>query len=145
MRGMVRSLLLPVLAWMCVVFTPLALASVAPEDAQSVKAVVRAQLDAFAADDARLAFSFAAPNIQSLFETPENFMVMVRKGYPVVYRPASVTFMAPRNNEADVVQPVQMRDSKGVSWLVLYSLRRQPDASWRISSCVVLESKALTV
>jgi Domain of unknown function (DUF4864) len=115
----------------------LAQATVSAGDARAVQAVVRAQLDAFAADDAKAAFSFAAPNVREMFGTPERFMEMVRSGYGVVYRPASVAFMPPESSSEGVVQRVQMTDSRGASWLATYLLQRQKDKSWRISACVI--------
>ena len=140
-----RSLLLVGASLVALATAPSAAAAVAPEDAQSIQKVVQAQLAAFAADDAKPAFSFAAPNIRTLFDTPESFLAMVRKGYPVVYRPASVLFLTPKALDAEVVQPVHMRDSQGGAWLVMYTLRRQADASWRISSCVLVENKTQAV
>ena len=43
---------------------------VSPVDTKAVRAVVEAQLDAFAADDAKKAFSYAAPSIRGMFRTP---------------------------------------------------------------------------
>ena len=62
-------------------------------DARQVRAIVEAQLDAFARDDAVRAFSYAAPSIRSMFGDAERFMEMVRRSYPLVYRPASVAFL----------------------------------------------------
>jgi hypothetical protein len=44
-------------------------------NAVAAKAAVQGQLLAFANDDAELAFSFAAPIIQSVFKTPQNFIL----------------------------------------------------------------------
>lgn len=110
-------------------------------DAKKVRAVVQAQLDAFAADDAKRAFSFAAPNIREMFGSPENFIAMVRTGYPVVYRPASVAFMVPEVEQGDVTQAVRMTDAQGGAWLAVYRLQRQRDKSWRISGCQVVASE----
>jgi hypothetical protein len=112
-------------------------AEVSAADARGVKSVVQAQLSAFAADDARKAFSFAAPNIRQLFSTPDKFMAMVRAQYPMVHRPASVAFLKPEADGESVIQRVQMTDSAGSPWLVTYLLQRQKDKSWRISACVV--------
>lgn len=106
-------------------------------DAKAVRAVVEAQLDAFAADDAKKAFSYAAPSIREMFGTPERFVAMVRAGYPVVYRPASVTFLQPLWVQGQLVQGVRLTDSDGGQWLATYRLERQPDKSWRISGCDV--------
>ena len=113
-------------------------AGVSPADARQVHAVVAAQLAAFAADDAERAYSFAAPNVRRLFPNPGLFMAMVRSGYPVVYRPASVAFLKPeRGDDGSVIQAVQMTDASGDMWLAVYRLQRQPDKAWRISGCDV--------
>ncbi|MBP6765183.1 MAG: DUF4864 domain-containing protein [Rubrivivax sp.] len=103
-----------------------------------VRAVVQGQLDAFAANDAAKAFSYAAPNVRSRLGTAERFMAMVRAGYPVVFRPASVAFLLPqRLSDGTVVQRAQMSDARGETWLAVYTLQRQKDKSWRISGCDV--------
>lgn len=104
-------------------------------EARQVRAVVEAQLAAFGADDAERAYSFAAPNVRRQFPTPALFLAMVRGGYPVVYRPASVSFLKPERHDGDVIQSVQMTDARGDLWLAVYRLQRQPDKSWRISGC----------
>jgi hypothetical protein len=74
--------------------------------------------------------------------TAERFMAMVRSGYPVVYRPASVTFLVPEAlPDGTVVQRVQMTDARGTPWLATYTLQLQKDKSWRISGCDVQAHK----
>lgn len=106
-------------------------------DAKAIRAVVEAQLDAFAADDAKKAFSFAAPSIRKMFGTPERFIEMVRAGYPAVYRPASVTFLQPLRAQGRLFQGVRLTDADGGEWLATYSLERQADGSWRVGGCDV--------
>lgn len=109
-----------------------------------VRAVVQAQLDAFAKDDADAAFSYAAPMIRQMMGTPQNFLAMVRSGYAVVHRPASVMFLKARWLEGDtgeVVQAVQMTDAKGAAWLAIYRMQRQDDKTWRIGGCVLLANE----
>jgi Domain of unknown function (DUF4864) len=113
---------------------------VSSDDTRAVRAVVEAQLSAFAADDAKRAFSYAAPAIREMFGTPDRFMEMVRAGYPVVYRPASVVFLNPEWIEGQLVQGVHLTDASGALWLAVYRLERQPDKSWRISGCEVQPS-----
>lgn len=111
-------------------------AEVTAVDARAVRAVIEAQLAAFTADDAAKAFSFAAPGIRALFVTAERFLAMVRQAYPVVYRPASVTFLKPEWIESKLIQRVQMADAAGAPWMVVYQMERQRDRSWRIAACV---------
>lgn len=118
---------------------PVRAAPVAKADAQAIRRVIQAQLAAFAADDAEAAFSHAAPAIREMFGgSAQRFMEMVRTGYPVVYRPASVAFLVPEPGDAGkVLQRVQMTDAAGAPWDVVYELERQKkDKAWRITACV---------
>ena len=118
---------------------------VAAADARAVHSVVAAQLDAFANDDAARAFSYAAPAIQAMFQTPERFVAMVRAGYPVVYRAAGATFLVPQRFGEDIVQGVHLSDGDGAVWLATYRLERQRDGSWRINGCDVQRASGKTV
>lgn len=123
-------------------FTPTAWAApFTPADAKSVRTVVEAQLAAFARDDARKAFSFAAPNVREASGSASSFLAMVRRDYPVVYRPASIAFLNPEGTGDEVLQRVQMQDASGDSWLAVYSLQRQKGNVWRITGCAVVENK----
>lgn len=113
-------------------------------DTKAVRAIIEAQLAAFAADDAERAFSYAAPGIRALFVTAERFLAMVRNGYPVVYRPASVAFLKPEWIDGKLIQRVQMADAAGAAWMVVYELERQADKSWRIAACVAARAAART-
>jgi hypothetical protein len=105
----------------------------------AAKAAVQGQLAAFAKDDAELAFLFAAPSIQAVFKTPQNFIDMVIRSYPVVYRPVRVIYMKSQSAGPDLLLPVQMTDIKGISWIANYTLQQQPDGKWLISGCVLSE------
>ena len=113
--------------------------AVSPADARAIRAVVQAQLDAFAADDAHRAFALAAPKIREMFGDADTFIGMVRSGYPVVYRPASTEFMVPQRAGSEIILGVRMTDGRGTLWLATYVLQRQPDNSWRIAGCDVSE------
>jgi hypothetical protein len=108
---------------------------VPPSIAAEVRAVIEAQLAAFAVDDAQRAFSFAAPSIRTLFGDADRFIAMVRTQYPVVYRPLSVSFLAPVQQDDDLLQAVRMSDADGAVWLALYLVQRQQDGAWRIGGC----------
>ena len=110
-------------------------------DEKTVRTVVEAQLAAFAKDDAVKAFSYAAPSIREAVGTADAFLNMVRRDYPVVYRPASSTFLKAEGKGDDVVQRVQMLDASGNSYLAIYSLQRQKGNLWRITGCAVIENK----
>lgn len=111
-------------------------------DAVEIRAVIEAQLAAFAADDAAKAFSFASPAIQSMFGTPEDFLMMVRTGYPVVYRPTSVHFRPLRVVDGQPIQVVQMSDGDGRVWFAVYKMQKQADGSWRIDGCTLRQAES---
>lgn len=132
--------------WLCTVLfltisfgfvAPAAAAEVTAAEARQIRAVIEAQLKALSADDAPAAFALAAPNIRAMFGTPDRFIDMVRNGYPVVYRPASVAFLEPQRIAGRVVQAVHLTDAEGTLWLAVYQLERQADKRWRISGCEV--------
>ncbi len=109
-------------------------------DASAVRKVIRAQLEALAANDAERAFSYASTSIRAQFGDSAAFMAMVRSGYPMVVRPAAVAFLQAQvgdDAQAPVSQPVQLRDRAGRTWRATYLLERQDGAGWRISGCVV--------
>jgi len=119
-----------------------ALAGPLPEsEANKVQSVIVAQLAAFADDDAESAFQTATPAVREAIGSSGRFLAMVRGAYPMVYRPASVTFHKPEEDEGSVLQLVEITDTNAKSWLALFALERQPDATWRISGCVVAENK----
>ena len=117
------------------------------QDEKAALAVVQAQLAAFAKDDATKAFSYATPQIQKVFGTPQNFLAMVRQQYPVVYRPATTAFFKPEPHAGDVLLRVQMTDANDAQWLAVYSLQRpsQKSQPWRIAGCVVVPNTARSV
>jgi hypothetical protein len=109
--------------------------------AVKARAVVQAQLDAFAADDARRAFLLASPSARRQLGSPDNFINLVRKRYAVVYRPASVAFLKPQLIDGAVVLGVQMTDTQGAAWLATYTLERQPDGLFLIEGCELVENE----
>lgn len=141
MTRAIARCLFPVILALAVFASPAVRAEpVSAADTRSVKLVVEAQLAAFAADDAKGAFSYAAPSIREMFGSPDRFMAMVRSGYPAVYRPATVNFLNPGWVQGQLVQGVHLTDASGALWLAVYRLERQADKSWRINGCDVQPS-----
>lgn len=108
-------------------------------DRTAVQSTIEQQLNAFLADDAAAAYSFAAPNIKQIFPTQDMFMNLVRQGYPPVYRSTSHTFRELKETAAGLEQVVDIVDASGQFWTARYTLQRQPDGSWKIASCVLMK------
>ena len=62
-------------------------------DLERVRAVVSAQLQAFAEDDAEAAFAVASPSVRDAVGDSARFLDLVRGNYPMVYRPAGIGFL----------------------------------------------------
>jgi hypothetical protein len=103
----------------------------------AIRGVIEQQIDAFRRDDGDGAFGHASPGIQAMFGTPENFMAMVRSGYPSVYRPRHLEFRDLEWRNGRLVQPVLVIGPDGVPVLALYAMERQSDGNWRIDGCAL--------
>jgi Domain of unknown function (DUF4864) len=107
-------------------------------DRAAIKGVIESQIEAFRRDDGAAAFAFASPTIKRMFGTPENFMEMVRGGYPQVYRPRSVGFSDLVRADGVLVQLVDIVGPDGLPVIAVYEMERQPDGSWQINGCRLL-------
>ena len=135
---MLRSFLAIVL-WALMSLTALA-EPISATDKLEFQRIITAQISAFRADDGLAAYDFAAPVVRKIFATPEIFMAMVKQGYRPVYRPQSFTFtealidpMGRPSQKMTVVGP------DGKTYVALYSMEKQPDGTWRIAGCTLLE------
>lgn len=106
-------------------------------DRASIREVIQSQMDAFQADDATLAFSFAAPSIQDQFGDASRFIAMVKRGYLPVYRPREVQFSEVLEIRGKPTQRVVVVGPDNGVFSAYYMMERQPDGSWRISGCVI--------
>lgn len=117
--------------------------AVSEAEAQEFQRIITDQLGAFNADDGAAAYGFAAPAIKRLFPSPEIFMSMVKKGYPPIYRRQSYTFGRIGNEMGGApTQHVTIIDANGKAWTALYAMERQPDGSWKIVGCQLVEAPA---
>ncbi|WP_170427109.1 DUF4864 domain-containing protein [Ruegeria arenilitoris] len=113
------------------------LASGAFAQSDEIEANIAAQIKAFEADDFVTAFTFASPNIQNLFRTPENFGAMVRNGYPMVWRPAEVRFLELREIAGALWQKVMITDGDGRVHILDYQMV-QRENGWKINGVQLL-------
>ncbi len=118
--------------------------SISETEKTEFQRIITAQISAFRADDGPTAYSFAAPVVRNIFPTPEIFMSMVKQGYPQVYRPQAFNFtealIDPLGRPA---QKMRVVGPDGKTYEALYSMEKQPDGTWRISGCTLLEIPGL--
>ncbi len=115
-------------------------ASLGPADRSAIRGVIETQIAAFRRDDGNAAFALASPEIQRAFRAPEIFMAMVRRGYQPVYRPRQVEFRDIVVLDGVPTQEVHVVAPDGRPVIALYPMQRQPDGSWRIRGCYLLNS-----
>ncbi|WP_209507897.1 MULTISPECIES: DUF4864 domain-containing protein [unclassified Ruegeria] len=113
------------------------LASGAFAQSAEIEANIAAQIQAFRADDFATAFTFASPNIQRLFRNPDNFGAMVRNGYPMVRRPADVSFLELREVDGALWQKVMITDGNGRVHLLDYQMIPLTEG-WKINGVQLL-------
>ncbi len=102
-----------------------------------IQQVIQSQIDAFLADDFARAFTFASPSIKGLFGTPETFGTMVKRGYPMVHRPAQVEMGELREVAGNLWQRVRIVDQAGRAHLLDYMMVETPEG-WQINAVQLL-------
>ncbi len=104
-----------------------------------IQKTIQSQLDAIKRDDFTAAFTFASPNIKSIFGSPENFGRMVREGYPMVYRPGAVRMLELREVAGGLWQRVMITDATGRTHLLDYQMVENADG-WQINAVQLLQA-----
>jgi hypothetical protein len=75
--------------------------------------------------------------IQGMFGTPENFGMMVRNGYPMVWDNSDVRFLDRTEFQSQTRQEVQIQGPQSLFYILDYQMIETPDG-WRINSVQVI-------
>jgi len=102
------------------------------ESSDAIRGTIQSQIDAFLADDFATAFTFASPAIKGMFGNPDNFGMMVRQGYPMVWRPSDLRFLDLREMAGRHYQRVQIVDREGVPYIAEYEMIETAEG-WQIN------------
>lgn len=121
----------------------LALAGPLAAQESEIRQTIGAQIEAFRVDDFASAFTHASPSIQAIFGTPENFGAMVKKGFPMVWRPRDVRYLELAEKAGAWWQKVLVRDARGASHVLLYRMIEQ-DGAWKISGVQILRAPGVS-
>lgn len=119
----------------------MSMAGFARADEAAIRGVILNQIEAFKADDFDTAFTFASPTIKGVFQTPERFGVMVREGYPMVWRPTEMRFLDQQMIDGKLWQNVLVRDADGEEFLLGYQMIEGADG-WKINAVRVEKAAA---
>lgn len=107
------------------------------QDAGAIERTIGDQLQAFNDRDLAAAWQYASPNIKGMFGTPDNFGMMVQRGYPMVWDNADVQFLELREIAGRLWQKVMIRDAVGNLHLLDYQMI-ETDAGWQINGVQLL-------
>ena len=105
----------------------------------AIERTIQNQFEAFLADDVDDAWTYASPNIQRLFQTPERFGRMVEEGYPMVWRPAEIDYLDLQTLGGLIVQRVQIIDGQGLAHVLGYQMI-ETEAGWQINGVRILRA-----
>lgn len=109
----------------------------AQERNAGIEATIGSQLDAFNAGDVDAAWSHASPTIKGIFGTPENFAMMVQRGYPMVWTNSERRYLELREIGGRLYQKVLVRDMAGGLHVLDYQMIETPEG-WQINGVSVL-------
>lgn len=110
---------------------------------RDIKATIGAQIKALQADDFATAFTYASPSIQGIFGSAENFGVMVRRGFPMVWRPEQVKFLDLRKDEGRMIQKVMITDAQGQVHLLDYQMI-DFESGWKINGVQIIKAPGVS-
>ncbi len=117
----------------------------AQDQGAAIEGVIQSQIDAFLQDDVATAFGFASPSIRSMFGSPERFGAMVRQGYPMVWRPSSVTYLDLLSRSGGLWQVVEITDGAGQVHYLGYQMVEVAPGDWRINGVQFLPAPPAAV
>ena len=106
---------------------------------EEVHHTISSQIDAFKKNDVEKAYTFAAPNIQAQFPNPETFGLMVRNGYPIIWKPKSFKFVKFKNLGDKCIQRVLFQSYNGSLETYDYILEKNNNL-WKIAGVMTIKS-----
>ena len=104
---------------------------------EAIEDVIGNQLQAFNDRDVTEAFSYASPMIQGIFREPQNFGMMVERGYPMVWDNSDVRFLDLREEQGMILQRVMIKDAEGVIHTLEYAMIETPNG-WQINGVALV-------
>ncbi|HTV68927.1 MAG TPA: DUF4864 domain-containing protein [Rhizobiaceae bacterium] len=114
-------------------------------EVKAAQGSIESQLKAFQADDFAGAYSFAAPNVKTIFPTVDIFMGMVTNGYAPVRKPQNFSFgKSEEKSGTQIWQQVYVVGPDGKDYEALYTLELQPDGVWRITGVSLRAANSLS-
>ena len=107
------------------------------DESEMVRNTISSQIEAFKENNIEKAYTFAAPNIQAQFVNPEVFGLMVKNGYPIIWRPKSFKFTKFQDLGNKSIQRVLFQSYDGRLETYDYILEKYDDL-WKIAGVLTI-------
>lgn len=107
----------------------------ADDPVADARAVITQQIDALEKDDTDKAYSFASPDIRSLYPDKSAFVAMLKKNYEPVYDASSFAFGRSKliGGGEVVLQEVMISAKGGEDWTAIYEMRLMEDGTYKVN------------
>ena len=123
--------------WIIAFFISLVSTLVFADEREIAQNIISSQIEAFKENNIEKAYTFAAPNIQAQFSTPEVFGSMVKNGYPIIWRPKSFKFTKFQDLGNKSIQRVLFQSYDGRLETYDYILEKYDDL-WKIAGVLTI-------
>ena len=123
--------------WVIALFISLLGTLVFADESEMVRNTISSQIEAFKENNIKKAYTFAAPNIQAQFSNPEVFGLMVKNGYPIIWRPKSFKFTKFQDLGNKSIQRVLFQSYDGRLETYDYILEKYDDL-WKIAGVLTI-------
>jgi len=123
--------------WITALFISLLSTFVFADESEMVRNTISLQIEAFKENNIEKAYTFAAPNIQGQFPNPEVFGLMVRNGYPIIWRPRSFKFTKFQDLGNKFIQRILFQSYDGRLETYDYILEKYDDL-WKIAGVLTI-------
>ena len=110
---------------------------------EAVRYTISSQIDAFKDNDVKKAYTFAAPNIRAQFPNPDIFGLMVRNGYPIIWKPKNYKFTTFKDLGNRCIQRVLFQSYNGSLESYDYILEKDGNL-WKIAGVLTINSAGET-
>ena len=127
--------------WIIALLISLMTTLVFADESEMVRNTISSQIEAFKENNIEKAYTFAAPNIQAQFSNPEVFGLMVRNGYPIIWRPKSFKFTNFQDLGNRSIQRVLFQSYDGRLETYDYILEKYDDL-WKIAGVLTINLAA---
>ena len=123
--------------WIIALFISQLSTLVFADESEMVRNTISSQIEAFKENNIKKAYKFAAPNIQAQFPNPDVFGLMVRNGYPVIWRPKNFKFTKFQDLGNKSIQRALFQSYDGSLETYDYILEKYDDL-WKIAGVLTI-------